>query len=519
MTKGSVLINGQACNSREIVARSGFVFQDASFHSCLKVKEVINFAASVKLPSVMSKQAKEDRVSLMLDLFDLRKIADSKVGDESNPGISGGEKRRLALCVETVDLPLLLFADEPLTGLDAASGLRMIQLLSAFAERGTTVIITLHQPRSAMLTFIDRFHVITDGRDVFCGSMDALYGFFEQTVELPIPAGCNPMDFVLDVVNNNPQMAEIVGSSQFAQLFDNQNRLVVFKDIANKVGDIVPLVKGAKDRSVIAELLEEKYQASGIFEKDSAGLDDENGHVPPKAIRASWLKRFGSLFHREVLQKLRNFDIASTELMFGVLVAIIFGTIYLRFPSQDTFIRSMASNWGTLLMGLIVFHICIIFPSERPLWRREYANGMYGSLEFYLATALAGMPGDIIGSAVFALIFYLLTTVEISASGLFTYIGFHILLACTFAALYYCAGAVSPSSTIANAVTSVLLVFVISLNGYFIPLSSIGWWWRWIAEINFLRFGNDAIFVTQVSCLSIFCWSEIFLFFFFLFVF
>lgn len=135
-------------------------------------------------------------------------------------------------------------------------------------------------------------------------------------------------------------------------------------------------------------------------------------------------------------------------------MAVIFGTIYLRFSPQSVYERSMATNWGTLLMGLLVFHICIIFPGERPIWRRDYANGMYGSLEFYCATVLAGTVGDVCGSFLFGLIYYFLTTVEITASGLFTYIGFHVLCTTTFAALYYCAGAVAPSGTVANAITS-----------------------------------------------------------------
>lgn len=329
--------------------------------------------------------------------------------------------------------------------------------------------------------------------------MEAMCSFFDRHIELPIPHGCNPLDFVLDVVNNNPQIAEIVASDQFAALFSGMDRVVVAKDIATKMGNALPLVKGATNRSEIAEVLEKKFRASGLYEQDQSSSDfaDAAGLLPSKSSYASWGTRFLALLHREFLQKLRNPDVASTELAFGVMVSLIFGTIYLRFPIEDVYVRSMAANWGTLLMGLIVFHVCIIFPAERPIWRRDYVNGLYGSLEFYMATVMAGLPGDIAGSFVFALIFYLLTTVQITASGIWTYMGFHVLATCTFAALYYIAGAIAPTGTVANAITSVLLVFIISLNGYFIPLSSIGWWWRWISEINFLRFVNDAVLVTQ----------------------
>ncbi len=88
----SICINGIPCSRSDIASRSGFVFQDCNFHSCLTVSEVIRFAASVKLSKVLSQEAKEKRISLLLDLFDLRHIASSKVGDAATPGISGGEK-------------------------------------------------------------------------------------------------------------------------------------------------------------------------------------------------------------------------------------------------------------------------------------------------------------------------------------------------------------------------------------------------------------------------------------------
>lgn len=499
--EGSVLINGRACSRDEMVARSGFVFQDPLYPSCLTVHEVLSFCATVKLPSVLSARAREERVNLMMDLFDLRRVANTPVGGADSAGISGGEKKRLALCAEAIDMPWILFADEPLSGLDAASGLRVLQLLSALAERGTTVVITLHQPRSAMLPFIDRYHILSDGRDVFSGSLPTMMAFFSDYVDLPVPSGCNPLDFVLDVVNSDTAMSAIIGGPQFAALF--ADRPYVAKGIAAKSSEVAPLVKGAESRSNVAELLATRFSETGFLERDlaaeAASTTTSLGKLPAPGARASLVRRFVAILHREFLQKLRNPDIAATEVAFGILVAVIFGTIYLRFAPYNTYPRGMACNWGTLLMGLLVFHICIIFPAERPIWRRDYANGLYGSLEFYVATACAGTPGDVLGAVLFSLVFYFLTTIEVSASGFFTFMGFHVLCTTTFAALYYCAGALAPSGTVANAITSVLLVFVIALNGYFIPLYEIGWWWRWISEINFLRFVNQAVFVTQFA--------------------
>lgn len=49
----------------------------------------------------------------------LKKVncADSIVGDAKVRGISGGEKKRLALACELIASPSVIFADEPTTGI------------------------------------------------------------------------------------------------------------------------------------------------------------------------------------------------------------------------------------------------------------------------------------------------------------------------------------------------------------------------------------------------------------------
>lgn len=60
--------------------------------------------------------------------------------------LSGGEQQRVALARALVTAPDLLFADEPTAQLDAANRERVIALLRATAEAGTTVVVATHDP-------------------------------------------------------------------------------------------------------------------------------------------------------------------------------------------------------------------------------------------------------------------------------------------------------------------------------------------------------------------------------------
>ena len=80
------------------------------------------------------------------------------------PGsLSGGEKQRVAIARAIAKEPDLLFADEPTSSLDAASGQIVIDTLHRIAQRhGATVLCVSHDPR--LNTYAERVLTMEDGR-------------------------------------------------------------------------------------------------------------------------------------------------------------------------------------------------------------------------------------------------------------------------------------------------------------------------------------------------------------------
>ena len=60
------------------------------------------------------------------------------------PILSGGEKQRVALARAVMAQPKLIVADEPTGNVDAAMGARLLGLLNALHQRGTTILIATH---------------------------------------------------------------------------------------------------------------------------------------------------------------------------------------------------------------------------------------------------------------------------------------------------------------------------------------------------------------------------------------
>lgn len=95
-------------------------------------------------------------------------------------GISGGERKRLALAGEFLTNPSILFCDEPTTGLDSFMALSVVQLLSDIAKRGRTVVTTLHQPSSELYQLFDKLCLMANGRTAFLGTTMEASIFFKK---------------------------------------------------------------------------------------------------------------------------------------------------------------------------------------------------------------------------------------------------------------------------------------------------------------------------------------------------
>lgn len=92
----------------------------------------------------------------------------------------------------------MIFFDEPTTGLDSSSSSQCLSLLKKLADRGTTIICTIHQPSALLFQKIDHIYAIAEGKCIYQGSSQNLVPFLTE-LNLDCPASYNPADFLLEI--------------------------------------------------------------------------------------------------------------------------------------------------------------------------------------------------------------------------------------------------------------------------------------------------------------------------------
>lgn len=129
---GELYVNG--VQSTEANHRQAYVEQSDNFYSMLSVAETLTMAAQLQMAPGLPEASKQSYVDNLISVLGLAKSRDTRVGDEKIRGLSGGEKKRLAIGCELISSPSLLFLDEPTTGLDSFQAEKVVATLKQLAS-------------------------------------------------------------------------------------------------------------------------------------------------------------------------------------------------------------------------------------------------------------------------------------------------------------------------------------------------------------------------------------------------
>ena len=398
---GDVWYNG---NASPASTRSAYVVQQDVLLPTLTVRETLKYAADLRLLAPLTLDEREEIVEEVIMELGLKECASTRIGDNSHKGCSGGEKRRTSLGVQMLANPSVLFLDEVTTGLDATSAFQLVRTLKYLAEKGRTIVFTIHQPRSEIWGLFDHLILLADGHSLYSGTAAGSVPYFER-LGYQIPQFVNPAEFLIDLSAIDARGPECKSNSM--------------KRVSH--------LKSVWKRSSLAQ--------------DRITSSDRN-QAAEELVNQSSFRRSGRDFVSQVIaQTSRTWKTTIRDPMgvFGslteaVALGIIAGWIFIKLDGTLSGIRSRegALYTAAALQGYLI----LLFETHRltydiTLFDRERSEKVVGIFSFMLSRRLARLIlEDITIPLVFSVIFYFFVGFRPSASQFFAF--YAIILLCQY---------------------------------------------------------------------------------------
>ncbi|MEN3046372.1 MAG: heme ABC exporter ATP-binding protein CcmA [Candidatus Hydrothermales bacterium] len=160
-TEGKIKIMGEELKSenvRKIRKNIGYLSQKFTLYQDLTLYENLKFYAGLY-------EVKDDKnkIEELIRFFDLEKWRNQVAGE-----LPLGVKQKLSLATVLLNLPPILFLDEPTSGMDAKTRSDFFKILENLREKGHTLIVTTHYMDEAELC--DRVLLIDKGK---CKALDS----------------------------------------------------------------------------------------------------------------------------------------------------------------------------------------------------------------------------------------------------------------------------------------------------------------------------------------------------------
>ena len=189
-------------NIREV---SAYVEDNDLFVGSLTVREHLIFQALLRMGSDASREDKRSRVETVMEEFGLKEWENVQIGSsESQNRIPPGTMKSLSIASELLSIQkFILFADDPLSGLDSISSLLLVETLQRLANNGFTILCTLDQPSSDVYALFNKTILLAEGQVTYLGPSNEAVSYF-GSIGFPCPVNYNPADFFIRTLTVNP---------------------------------------------------------------------------------------------------------------------------------------------------------------------------------------------------------------------------------------------------------------------------------------------------------------------------
>eukprot|EP01018_Ginkgo_biloba_P029591 Gb_19188 [translate_table: standard] len=495
-SRNSILVNDKPVNPSQFRRISGYVTQEDALLPLLTVKETLMFSAWFRLPPSVSKQEKEAKVESLISELGLVHVSDTRIGDESIRGVSGGERRRVSIGVDVIHDPAVLLLDEPTSGLDSAAALHVVEMLHTMAREAhqRTIILTIHQPSYRILTLISSVLLLAKGTVVHHGSLKSLQDSL-LSAGRKIPAQLNALEYAMEIISETAALTEEEDSS-IPKFWEEKS--TTGHDFDMPVTDPNEPTQRNEDNNLV------------VVDPETV-LDDESDNADEDKItfansRCSEICTLSCRFWKIIYRTQQLFLARTLQAIVG---GVGLGSVYLKVGYNQRGLDERLGFFAFTLTFLLssTTEALPIFLQERQILMRETSRGAYRVSSYVISNTLVFLPFLLIVAILFAVPVYWLVGLSSTWNAFLFFLFIVWLIVLMANSLVVFLSALAPDFITGNSLIFTILGAFFLFSGYFISKDNIPKYWLFMHYLSLYKYPLDSLLINEYSSLATKCFS------------